>query len=137
MVLINFFSRLGVRLTMAIHIRARNASLALYQYFCDHYCTTYLERQPPLSHDIAALILGWVASLWAEELGVVDTVHTAHLAFFLYEARGLDNPSPCAADAKTTQQDDSTCSTPTGPHLRHFVLFHLRPRVPVPLPPLS
>uniref|UniRef100_A0A915L9M0 Uncharacterized protein n=1 Tax=Romanomermis culicivorax TaxID=13658 RepID=A0A915L9M0_ROMCU len=86
---------------MAIHIRATNTSLALYQYFREHYCPSYPERQPPVSHDVAALILRWVTGLWAEELGVVDTIHTAHLALFLYEARGLDNPS-CLLQAYNT-----------------------------------
>uniref|UniRef100_A0A915LA72 Uncharacterized protein n=1 Tax=Romanomermis culicivorax TaxID=13658 RepID=A0A915LA72_ROMCU len=40
---------------------------------------------------MAALILRWVAGLWAEKLGVIDAIHTAHLALFLYEARGQDN----------------------------------------------
>uniref|UniRef100_A0A915JUM1 Uncharacterized protein n=1 Tax=Romanomermis culicivorax TaxID=13658 RepID=A0A915JUM1_ROMCU len=101
MVLINFFGRLGIRITMAVHIRASNASFALYQYFRKHYHPSYREQQPPVSHDVAALILRWVAGLWAEELGVVDTIHTAHLALFLYEARGLDNLS-CLLQAYNT-----------------------------------
>uniref|UniRef100_A0A915J6W8 Uncharacterized protein n=1 Tax=Romanomermis culicivorax TaxID=13658 RepID=A0A915J6W8_ROMCU len=92
MVLIKFFSCLAVRVTMAVHICATNALLALYQYFRDHYCTMYYEQQPRVSHDVAALILPWVAGLWAEELRVINALHTAHLALFLYEARGLDNP---------------------------------------------
>uniref|UniRef100_A0A915KKZ4 Uncharacterized protein n=1 Tax=Romanomermis culicivorax TaxID=13658 RepID=A0A915KKZ4_ROMCU len=82
MVLINFFGPLGVRVTMAIHIHATNAWLALYQYFRPDYRTMYQEQQPPISPDVPTLILQWVASLWAEELGVVDAVHTAHLALF-------------------------------------------------------
>uniref|UniRef100_A0A915JLT5 Uncharacterized protein n=1 Tax=Romanomermis culicivorax TaxID=13658 RepID=A0A915JLT5_ROMCU len=53
----------------------------------------YIEPQPPVSPDVAALILGWVAGLWAKELGVVDSIHTAHFALLLYEAPRLDNPS--------------------------------------------
>uniref|UniRef100_A0A915KYS3 Uncharacterized protein n=1 Tax=Romanomermis culicivorax TaxID=13658 RepID=A0A915KYS3_ROMCU len=71
---------------MALHIHARNTLLALYQYFHDHYHTTNHEQQPPVSPDVAVLILRWVAGLWAEELGIVDVMHTAHLALFLYEA---------------------------------------------------
>uniref|UniRef100_A0A915KWM6 Uncharacterized protein n=1 Tax=Romanomermis culicivorax TaxID=13658 RepID=A0A915KWM6_ROMCU len=91
MVLINFFGGLGVRVTLAIHIPTTNASLTLYQYFCDHYGPTYQEPQPPVSPHIAPLKLRWVAGLWAEELGVVDAVHTAHFVLFLYKACGLDN----------------------------------------------
>uniref|UniRef100_A0A915I815 Uncharacterized protein n=1 Tax=Romanomermis culicivorax TaxID=13658 RepID=A0A915I815_ROMCU len=61
----------------------------------------YQEQQPPIWPDLAALSLRWVAGLWAEELSVVDAVHTAHLALFLYEAWGLDNPS-CLLQAYNT-----------------------------------
>uniref|UniRef100_A0A915IPD4 Uncharacterized protein n=1 Tax=Romanomermis culicivorax TaxID=13658 RepID=A0A915IPD4_ROMCU len=93
MVLINFFGRLGVHITMAIHIHTTNASLALYQCFRNHFCTNYHEPQPPVSPDVAELILQWVAGLWAKELGLVDVVHTAHFTLFSYEAPGLDNTS--------------------------------------------
>uniref|UniRef100_A0A915L6T5 Uncharacterized protein n=1 Tax=Romanomermis culicivorax TaxID=13658 RepID=A0A915L6T5_ROMCU len=66
----------------------------LVPIFCDHYCPTYQEQQLPVSHGIAALILRWVTGLWAEELGLVDAVHTAHLALFLYKAGGLPPDCP-------------------------------------------
>uniref|UniRef100_A0A915I4Q5 Uncharacterized protein n=1 Tax=Romanomermis culicivorax TaxID=13658 RepID=A0A915I4Q5_ROMCU len=42
-----------------------------------------------------------IAGLWAEELGVVEAIHTAHLDLFLYKAGGLDNPS-CLLQAYKT-----------------------------------
>uniref|UniRef100_A0A915JZ06 Uncharacterized protein n=1 Tax=Romanomermis culicivorax TaxID=13658 RepID=A0A915JZ06_ROMCU len=62
---------------------------------------TAQQQQPPISPDVTGLILRWVAGLWAEELGVVDAVHTAYLALFLYEVQGLDNPS-CLLQAYDT-----------------------------------
>uniref|UniRef100_A0A915JTF6 Uncharacterized protein n=1 Tax=Romanomermis culicivorax TaxID=13658 RepID=A0A915JTF6_ROMCU len=83
------------------HSHSRDKRFTLYQYFREHYRPLYREQQPPISHDVAALILGWVAGLWAEEHGLIDAVHTTHLALFLYEARGLDNPS-CLLHAYNT-----------------------------------
>uniref|UniRef100_A0A915JLZ5 Uncharacterized protein n=1 Tax=Romanomermis culicivorax TaxID=13658 RepID=A0A915JLZ5_ROMCU len=93
MVLINFFGRIGVHVTMAIHVWATNAWLAIYQYFHNHYRTDYGEPQPPVSVDVATLILRWVGGIWAEELCVINAVQTAHFALFLYKASRLDNPS--------------------------------------------
>uniref|UniRef100_A0A915J8T6 Uncharacterized protein n=1 Tax=Romanomermis culicivorax TaxID=13658 RepID=A0A915J8T6_ROMCU len=42
-----------------------------------------------------------VAGIWAEELGIVDAVQTAHFALFIYEAGCLDNPS-CLIQAYKT-----------------------------------
>uniref|UniRef100_A0A915IES1 Uncharacterized protein n=1 Tax=Romanomermis culicivorax TaxID=13658 RepID=A0A915IES1_ROMCU len=101
MVLINFFSRIGVRITMAIHIQATNASLVINQYFCNHYRMDYCEPWLPISPDMATLILPWVRGIWAVELGVGDAVQTAPFTLFLYETPGLDNPS-CLIQAYNT-----------------------------------
>uniref|UniRef100_A0A915JV65 Uncharacterized protein n=1 Tax=Romanomermis culicivorax TaxID=13658 RepID=A0A915JV65_ROMCU len=86
---------------MAVHVGTTNASLAIYQYFCHHYHTDYHEPGLPVSPDVPTLILGWVAGIWAEELGVVNAVQTTHFALFLYKAHGLDNPS-CLIQAYNT-----------------------------------
>uniref|UniRef100_A0A915K058 Uncharacterized protein n=1 Tax=Romanomermis culicivorax TaxID=13658 RepID=A0A915K058_ROMCU len=79
MVLINFFGRLGICVTIAIDVSTMKASLAIYQYYCHHFCP----------------------SIWAEELHCIDAVQTAHFTLFLYKARGLDNPS-CLIQAYNT-----------------------------------
>uniref|UniRef100_A0A915L334 Uncharacterized protein n=1 Tax=Romanomermis culicivorax TaxID=13658 RepID=A0A915L334_ROMCU len=57
MVLINFFGCIGVHVTMAVKVCATNASLAIYQYFSDHYCRDYCKPRLPISPDVAILIL--------------------------------------------------------------------------------
>uniref|UniRef100_A0A915L2Y5 Integrase zinc-binding domain-containing protein n=1 Tax=Romanomermis culicivorax TaxID=13658 RepID=A0A915L2Y5_ROMCU len=84
-------SRLGICVTIAIHIRATNTSLAICQYFWDHYHPSYLEPHPPKSPNIATLILRWVSGIWDEELGCVEPVQNTHFTLFFYEAHGLDN----------------------------------------------
>uniref|UniRef100_A0A915I265 Uncharacterized protein n=1 Tax=Romanomermis culicivorax TaxID=13658 RepID=A0A915I265_ROMCU len=65
---INFFGRLGIHITIAIHIGTTNASLAIYQYYHNHFHPSYLKIHPPISPDIAILILQWFASIWAKEI---------------------------------------------------------------------
>uniref|UniRef100_A0A915INT4 Uncharacterized protein n=1 Tax=Romanomermis culicivorax TaxID=13658 RepID=A0A915INT4_ROMCU len=74
MVLINFFSRLGTCITMALHVHATNALLSIYQYF-PHKLLPNLTT--------ATLILQWVVGILAEELSCINTVQTTHFALFL------------------------------------------------------
>uniref|UniRef100_A0A915J406 Uncharacterized protein n=1 Tax=Romanomermis culicivorax TaxID=13658 RepID=A0A915J406_ROMCU len=98
--LINFFGPLNFHITMAIRLRATNASLSLYQYFREHFHLSYRELMPPESHAVASLILQWVRP-WAEQLGCIDAVHTAYISLFLNEAHSLDNPH-CLIQAYNT-----------------------------------
>uniref|UniRef100_A0A915J0D1 Uncharacterized protein n=1 Tax=Romanomermis culicivorax TaxID=13658 RepID=A0A915J0D1_ROMCU len=101
MVLINFYGQLGICVKIAVHVPATNASVAIYQYFRDHYVPSYLETYPPVSPDVATLILHWVVGILAQELKCVDAIQTAHFTLFLYKAHGLDNP-PCLDQAYNT-----------------------------------
>uniref|UniRef100_A0A915JUA2 Uncharacterized protein n=1 Tax=Romanomermis culicivorax TaxID=13658 RepID=A0A915JUA2_ROMCU len=56
-----------------------------------------------------------VTGLWAEELGLVEAVHIAHLALFLYEARGLDNLSRLLQAYNTDRQLDGIPAIPAIP----------------------
>uniref|UniRef100_A0A915HZQ8 Uncharacterized protein n=1 Tax=Romanomermis culicivorax TaxID=13658 RepID=A0A915HZQ8_ROMCU len=82
---------------MAVHVRATNVSLTIYQY----QSANYHEPQLPVSPNVATLILRRAAGLWARELGCINTVQILHFTLFLYEAPRLYNPS-CLIQAYNT-----------------------------------
>uniref|UniRef100_A0A915J8M8 Uncharacterized protein n=1 Tax=Romanomermis culicivorax TaxID=13658 RepID=A0A915J8M8_ROMCU len=126
MVLIDFFGHLSICVTMAVHIRATNASLALYHFFRAHYPTTYQEQQPPVLPDVAALILRYIAGLWAKELGIVDAVHIP----FPSMARTIP-VTPMAITMTTIAKETVTAGTITS-NPRLLLPAHVQPMLRPP-----